>query len=437
MAYRPNPSPHRTAPDDGNDPREGTKVGIDLLGAGRREDRVFRNPWPAAIVGLAAAGASSVWLWLFGSQALPLLLAGLLAAGASVAIRPQSPLVLFLAACSAFLFFRGSTWDSARMFLVVLTSVALLATVLMLLPRVARRAVVSVLVLLHFGGIVCAVFLVPPTPWLAELAAAYFYRPYHEFMYLQNAYHFYSPEPGPGLMIWFYARFEDGTLQEYKMPNRAESPLALEYQRRLSLCESLNQQIPVGPIPDLIRERRRQAGLAYGIYGHPEMLDSLQYRPPNAYSRRMLSAYAHHVALVVKHPTNPEMKAQSVRIYRVVHRILMPKEIQEGERPDADWLSMPYYEGEYDVNGKLLDADDPFLYWLIPILRKPGPVLKTGGPFRPWVPGSGTETELVANFFERHLQLPLHRNDPVWPAGVNQGVDLPPALRQALQDLVK
>ena len=35
-------------------------------------------------------------------------------------------------------------------------------------------------------------------------AWVYFYRPYLQFMYLERHVSlFYSPEPGPGILVWF------------------------------------------------------------------------------------------------------------------------------------------------------------------------------------------------------------------------------------------
>ena len=94
------------------------------------------------------------------------------------------------------------------MVLLVLGIVALAGAGLVLLPTVARKVVVSLLILLHFSSIMVSITSVPPPngglPWLPVQAWAHIYRPYGSFMYLNNAYHFYSPEPGPPTLAWFY-----------------------------------------------------------------------------------------------------------------------------------------------------------------------------------------------------------------------------------------
>ncbi len=330
----------------------------------------FRNPWPAMIVGLAAAGIAFLVFGFFDRHVLPLILLGLLGAGVAVAIRPRSSFILGLAWLTGMetWFSMDPAWDSARLLLIVLTSVAGVAAVLLLLPQVLRRVVFSLIILFHFGGILSAVFTVTPSPWVAGWVWLYVYRPYLEFMYLNNAYHFYSPEPGPGDLVWFYIKYEDGTTQWYKIPSRDDCPMAVEYQRQLSLMQAVNQLAPVSVTPEMAAQRVNLAA-QYGIPHHPQMDIAQQYRPPNVYSREMLRSFARHVAHHVPHASDPNAKVASIKIYRLVHRILNPYELSQGIDPDEPWLYFPYYQGEYDPEGNLKDPNDPFLWWTIPILK--------------------------------------------------------------------
>jgi hypothetical protein len=241
-------------------------------------------------------------------------------------------------------------------------------------------------------------------------------------MYLNNAYHFYSPEPERGgILVWFYVKYEDGSAQWFKIPNREDNPVAQQYTRRLSLVQSVNQLLPVGSIPEVIGQRRMQGWKTDGIPPHPDVADQMQYRPPNAYSRLLLETYARHVARTVQHPQDPQMKVKGIKIYRLIHRIIDPREMNEGVDPTAPWLYYPYYQGEYDKEGNLLDPTDPYLYWLIPIIK--GKVSR--GPFRP---GARLETEGddsgVADYLEFHVKLPtnrLPRDQPPLPGAESGG----------------
>ena len=37
------------------------------------------------------------------------------------------------------------------------------------------------------------------------------YRPYLNLLYMTNAYHFYSPDPGTSSVMWFAVYYDDGT----------------------------------------------------------------------------------------------------------------------------------------------------------------------------------------------------------------------------------
>ena len=84
----------------------------------RAEGIPFRNPWPALATGLAATAVAAAWFTLLGDWAvLPrigVLVIGLLATGAAVAIRPGSPLILGLSGLAGLLGTQGMSpaWDS-------------------------------------------------------------------------------------------------------------------------------------------------------------------------------------------------------------------------------------------------------------------------------------------------------------------------------------
>jgi hypothetical protein len=117
--------------------------------------------------------------------------------------------------------------------------------------------ILSLLITLHFAGIATACLAAPPTPWLVLQLWTRVFRPYLEFMYLNNAYHFYAPEPGPASYLWFRVIFEAPDESEhgrwYKVPHvdengQVDHTVALEYQRFLALTESVTTGTPP-PVP--------------------------------------------------------------------------------------------------------------------------------------------------------------------------------------------
>ena len=294
-------------------------------------------------------------------------------------------------------------WDSMRLFLRVAASFSAFAAALVLVSTRLRRLVLSLLIPLHFVAISNACLAAPPAPWIVQQTWTRLFRPYLEFMYLNNAYHFYAPEPGPYSYIWFRIIYttEDGEHDHgkwLKFPDLDEQgrighPVALEYQRFLALSESVaaNDQLPPEMVPDekgmpipnpfymnRLHLAPGQEGPNLGQFGsqfriplHPTILRAQQVRIPNDASKRMLESFARHVAH--EYPTlnvnGQILKFKQVKIYRVTHSI-PPIMWHQTNIPPADpELYLTYYTGTYNAKGRLIEDQDPYRYWLLPALR--------------------------------------------------------------------
>ncbi len=381
------------------------------------------NPWPALIagwvlIGLAAASYALVrdqMAWL----SVALTGAGVLAAGIAVAIRPKSFLNLLLAGASAFVAsWVGDelAWDSARLALRVLGAVAIFSAFVVLFPVTYRRVVISVLIVFHFVGISCAVSSADQA-WVAVQMWNYIYRPYLLFMYLNNAYHFYSPEPGPAPLIWFRIEYQpdrDGTQNvrwvkvpyvdadgNYLRPDGSALWPKVQYTRRLSLAESINRPMQMSPVNAMELSAFRDQEIAKAreakswplramplIRELPFELQSL-YQEPDEGAKKWISRYARYVARTYKHDPNPDLEVKGVKVYKVIHRLIPAGFLALGLPPDDPELYMPYFLGEFDKDGNMKEATtrvkltrpdnstievarDPMLYWIIPRVRAPG-----------------------------------------------------------------
>jgi len=147
-------------------------------------------------------------------------------------------------------------WDTMRLFLSVVAFACFLAAPFFLVSQTVRRVAVSCLFLLHFVGIGTAALSQPPTPWIVGHLWVRIYRPYLEFMYLNNAYHFYAPEPDASTYLWFRAIFEDERGHKHgvwrKVPDMDEDgwhrhTVALEYQRCVAMTENVAQASGTNP----------------------------------------------------------------------------------------------------------------------------------------------------------------------------------------------
>jgi hypothetical protein len=199
--------------------------------------------------------------------------------------------------------------------------------------------------------------------------------------------------------LWFRVHYSDQTARWIKLPVRQESPIALNYQRLLSIAESTNDAAPRLPLKEAeavewrlrtglpylhptwetILARRRTGGALqftpplHLIYDVPP---EQQYREPNDYYKMLVRSYARHVARTALHPTNPQAVVTDVRAYRLSHRIITPYEVSLGVSPLAETLYQPYYLGQFDADGNSLDGldtphPDPLLYWYVPIVVAP------------------------------------------------------------------
>ena len=297
---------------------------------------------------------------------------------------------------------RFEQWDSIRLVLAVLAAVAFLAAPLVAANTQVRRLAVSVLILLHFAGIGTVVVGAPPGSWIAQVVHHYVFRPYLEFMYLQNAYRFYSPEPNEASQLWYRIEYLRGNkiLSRWeKLPNFDDNGnsrylFGLQLTRRLALTANVDKTEPFPPslvvtgkdgrkeMAPFAKARDLQAPvpLEQGVLGAEQApRDSLmipyypdtavpQYLRPTLEAKELLSSYARYI-LARPHPDYSDATPTSVRIYRVKHRILPPQAMAMGADPHDMVFYLPYYQGKFDTTGQLLDPSDPFLYWLLPILR--------------------------------------------------------------------
>jgi hypothetical protein len=380
--------------------------------------RLCKGPWAALATAALVLLITFALQQLVSLSVIPLIFVGLIAAAVGVAVRPGDYLVLLAAGGCALL---GALsllpeWDSLRMLLFVLAGIAVLCAAIVPLPRILRRLAFSLLILFHFAGISCAVLNVNPSPWLTAYAWAHCFQYYLNFIYMNNAYHFYAPEPGPGIMIWFDVHYDDLSEQWMELPVRENHHWLLNYQRRLSLPEQINQTVNNQPPSDQAIRARALAGNRDGIpfYYGGLIPDAAEYRPPTSSTKMMLESYARHVGHSMPHPTDPNRKITGIKVYRVVHRMMSPKETSLGLSPEKKWFFQPFFQGEYDADGNLKNPEDPYLYWLIPLVNKNNPRLSSGEMVELDTKAALHQDEHILDCMEIHTRLPtiLPASDP-------------------------
>jgi hypothetical protein len=324
---------------------------------------------------------------------------GMIAAGLAVSLRPKA-MMLALATLTCLVARFGDAfhadWDSARMLAGLLAVFAGTGAVILGGPqlvgrafpewvRPTRRILISALLFFQFGSLCVAVTAPGAQPWIGAQLAERVYRPYQQAVYLTNAYHFYSPEPGPAYMLWFCIYYdndnngkaETAEARWLSLPKRPEDmmdPLSITYYRRLSITATAFAPSQIQFLSDdVTRPRLLRTQGKTGIPLHPQFTMQQQYMQPQDRVRyHMLPAFVQHVSKSKEaQHGDPNVKIRFIKVYMVEHQIPTPADLENGvDFYDAPTYK-PYFMGEFDTEGKLRDPNDPMLYWLAPILFVP------------------------------------------------------------------
>ncbi len=303
-------------------------------------------------------------------------------------------------------------WDTIRLFLRVLAIACAYGGGLALVSTRVCRSILSTLFALHFIAILTACFGTAPAPWVVQQAWTRLFRPYLDFVYLNNAYHFFAPDPSTSSYVWFRVIFVTPEGKEYgiwhKLPEvdeqgRSQHLVSLEYQRFLSLTEATSypeappalvvvnkdlepqtnpyyfDRLMLRPgVPDVVGKSPTKH---LRIPTHPDLpQEVLQVKVPTDTAHRLLHSFARTIAsMYPTHPDQPDWKFKSVKIYRVTHLIAQLNWLQMRIPPNDPCTYHPFYMGTFDQNGNRVGTfdkngqrmlvDDPYLFWLIPILR--------------------------------------------------------------------
>lgn len=283
-----------------------------------------------------------------------------------------------------------NSWDSVQLFFGVACLVGLFGALWTRLPKKLTAVLILVGVAYHFAGILSAVTSPPPTPWLTDQYWKRIARPYLQFAYMNNAYQFYSPDPGPACELWVCIEYKpigsgDDPLVEgrecdwHYIPRRPDhyvDPFGLSFYRRLSITENVAQYHPPGYVPlpaEMDKVMRRREAERDRIRRMDWPVDQERRTPNDLVVYQVLPSFARFLA---RSFPKEGMEVKSVKIYRVLHLIttLVQYRGYEGMGkknlpmdPYNPTLFLPFFQGEFDPQGRLLDPTDPLLYWMVPI----------------------------------------------------------------------
>lgn len=389
----------------------------------------------AALIGLLATALDAGSTWPGHYPRLVLVLIGAITVGGALSMRPDlwQAWALGTVGCILAIFGTPAHWDSFRTLFGVMAAVGLAWTVFLYAPRQYRYVALSAILFFHFTGIFFATTTPPSTPWVTEQAYLRVYNPYLQFLYLRNAYHFYSPQPGPASVLVFFLKTEAETphyttgtamnwddlrdakivpekarqLRESVRPEDAQKledilagkterysekwivlprrpadvkdPLGLTYYRYLAITEQVARATPALRAntfeAEEMRKRRRLVSVAIPL--HPTDEPDIQYQLLQSdVARYVAPSYASHVILENTRDKD-EAARTTVKMYRVQHNTMNVEEFINWRKRDNIISSpyhpttyRPYFLGEFDALGNLVNPQEPLLYWLVPILPR-------------------------------------------------------------------
>jgi hypothetical protein len=274
---------------------------------------------------------------------------------------------------------------------------------------------------------------------LTDQAWNHVYRHYLTFLYMSNAYHFYSPDPGPSHLVWFRVQYEDDSFRWVRFPDKQSALVPLQYTRSIVLGDSTDLNVPP-PMPALMAMRIKERKLAGRLFrpdptkdgekfeGQPipliaeDLFDPFNgvpippdaYREPTEYSKLLISSYVRYVAKNYPHTEDRSIPVKNIKVYRITHQLINAGQMSVGQDPMQEVFLLPYYMGKFDTAGQLMVPQqqydekgnekikgeyDGFLYWTIPVLQVPK---GHKGPF--WVAQNTTE-------YTVHNYMLLHAGD--------------------------
>jgi hypothetical protein len=290
--------------------------------------------------------------------------------------------------------------DSMSALLNLATLAAVFVAILTAVPRSYRLAGISLLIGWHFFAIYTATQIIPPPSgnpsWLFSQVWTRVTRPYLQIVHLNNAYHFYAPEPGPVSILWFRVRFADGTVVWERLPNHPKVSNHVQRRRMAGIASTLAQSVPAQPTEEQIR-LRDEAAERYDppLPPRPQgMALDLQYRDPGPLGKMLIESLARYFARATPHPGGGNVPVIAVKIYRGECSNPPVEHFQAGRDPLDPTLFRAWYLGEYDPQGKLVESSNrDMLYWMLPIIRVrddvPLPETPAGKdrPQEPWEKG--------------------------------------------------
>jgi len=192
------------------------------------------------------------------------------------------------------------------------------------------RRVGSCAIVLHLLAVFSAPWADPPPSSELSRWVAGGFRPYAQFMSLNNGYRFFAPDPGPGHLIRYEVVGPSGVIEKGRFPDREKHWPRLLYHRHFMISEMTAQmadsvpRLPTDQPPEAIMSRKE-----FNAY-------------QKAFQDMRLIQQSLADYFLLQHPD-----ATSVRLFAQTHLIPSPSQLAQGVRLTDERLYEEILLGEY------------------------------------------------------------------------------------------
>lgn len=185
-------------------------------------------------------------------------------------------------------------------------------------PSVFIRLIVSLVVFLHLGAIIIYV-IGAGGPFVMKQASSWI-RPYLKMMWLDNAYRFYAPNPGPTEVIWYRLQYDDGSTRWTQLPKREDFYFRMPFQRHMSIALLASMMIE----KEAIKPAEDAASVANILVNNSVSYKTVLTAAAEVYFR----SYARHIARKeARHPTRGSQLV-SMDCYMTHYGIRLPYDMR-------------------------------------------------------------------------------------------------------------
>lgn len=178
--------------------------------------------------------------------------------------------------------------------------------------------IVSLVLLFHFTAIISHV-LSGGGPFVMRQLSTLF-RPYLKTMWLDNAYRFYAPDPGPTDVLWFHLNYADGSTRWTQVPRREDFYFRMPFQRHMSIALLASMMVEQEPVP----ARDNNESLARILASNTPIMRTVLTPVGEIFYR----SYARHIARTDKQHPRTHAELASMDCYLVKYNIRSPFEMR-------------------------------------------------------------------------------------------------------------